>query len=414
MSYLEQVQEIYDIKVSLFDTLPREIGIWKKWCDTRSEYREFVKLCNGVTDCYCSVYKQTLRWKKKEIGDAMENGAVVDKVFLDFDTKWGYESMLVAHEFLQKKDIIHRINVSGRWDKEKITSFIDENGERKFEKRKEDVTSGFHVYYWIVPDLENPKNALYNLQKDMCDYISGRLESGWGVETIEEQWEFDESGNRKKIPEWTLPDYQIYAPVDRRIWGDVLRISRIPNTWNPKRQRYCIPITEKVINDFSINEIQELSKKQYFPSKDDKWMGFKLLKVPSEFDTKTVLHKFGSYVSIPDENPDPNIMQNYKLPICVKKLLCDSTLDVDRRFWLLVYLRDRGITMEEAVDVFQKILDPEFSYHSIYIERQPWHVYRGNQQKTYMLNCYKFSDLCNCADSCHKCFRYEKRHPVYK
>lgn len=51
--------------------------------------------------------------------------------------------------------------------------------------------------------------------------------------------------------------------ADMHVVGDLARISRIPNTFNMRRGRYCIMLNSKILNT-SYEKIQEFAKTQYF------------------------------------------------------------------------------------------------------------------------------------------------------
>lgn len=412
--------DIDSIPISLFETFPREVGRQKWWCPNRQMYDSFLRLNNGYNDCYCSIYRQTIRNNEKEVGDANEIGAVVDKIYLDFDTQFGHESMQLAHEWLDEKNILHRVNVSGRWQQYRTISYRDPS-TTLFKIKKEHIPStiGFHVYFWIVQDFTYKKSVVYEMQKAICAHISSKLKSGWGIETVSEQWRHLSDGRRELIPEWELPEHQIYSPVDRRVWGDLVRISRIPNTWNPKRQRFCIPMTRKMVEQADPHTLNELSKEQMFFDIKHLYLGNLLYRVPSEFDKKQLEITICDYHMEPGYEPNPDltrsILKHMEIPYCIRKLLSITTLDWELRFWLIVYLRERGLNEEQVAHVLTDSLRPDYAEHAIFgQERQVWRAFNGAQRKSMMPNCYKFSGLVGCRDVCHTCFRYKFKNPVYR
>jgi hypothetical protein len=219
-------------------------------------------------------------------------------------------------------------------------------------------------------------------------------------------------GKSFRKDEYELENNQIYSPIDKKVWGDVLRITRITNTWNPKRKRFCIPLSEKMLKIIGPEQIYEISKTQHRLQQSECYMGQKLMKVPKEFDVKNSTF-FSDYTPVPDDNPNPHVLEGVELPTCIKRLLCDPRLDYDRRFWLLVYFRDRGISMEEATEILSKTLESEWAWHCINNEEQPRRVYYGNQRRSRFKNCIKMSEIFNCMDDCPTCPRYYKRHPIF-
>jgi len=411
--------QVDSVPITLFESFPREVGKKKWWCPDKEFFDNFVRLNNGYNDCFCSIYRQTLRENIKDMGDAIDIGAVVDKIYLDFDTRFGHESMMLAHEWLDQHDIIHRVNISGRWEKTKVISTFDPTRQLFIIKRtKVPVTIGYHVYYWVNQNFVNKKSVVFNCQKSMCDYIAEKLKTGWGVEIIDDQWRVYDDGRRELIPEWELPINQMYSPVDKKVWGDLVRISRIPNTWNPKRGRYCVPLTKKMIDEATQADFCELSKKQWFFPLDKLYLGTSLFKVPKEFDTAQIDTTLCDYSTRIKFDPDPDvtrtILKGMRLPTCIKKLISITTLDYTPRFWLIVYLRERGLSEEQVNQILMDFLRPDYADHCIREEHQVSHAFNGAQQRAYMPNCYKFSKICHCEEDCQKCFRYQLRHPVYR
>ena len=268
-----------------------------------------------------------------------------------------------------------------------------------------------------IRDRVNSKGAYYNCQKNICEYISKKLQTGWGVDTIPDQWRKTEKGSRELIPEWELPLYQIYSPVDRRIWGDVMRISRIPNTWNPKRKRFCIPMTKKMLDKATPQKLNEISKKQFFAPIDKLYMGSVLFKVPTEWDIKVVDTMMCDYTNDIDIDTDPEvtktILKGMRLPFCIKKCLSITTLDYNLRFWVAVYFREKGFTETQINQIFAEFLRPDYANHAVREERQVWRVFYGPQQKAYFPNCFKFSAMVGCKNHCKECHRFRNGHPVY-
>jgi DNA primase large subunit len=138
------------------------------------------------------------------------------------------------------------------------------------------------------------------------------------------------------------------------------------------------------------------------------------MKVPKEFDTKPQSFAVNLKDIPEDERPDANVLEKIRLPICIKNMLSDRRLINDKRFWVLVYLRDIGVSMEEATQILATHLDPDYAYDSITVEKQPERVFRMKQRQTLMKDCHFMSTVAGCVDECTKCHRYAKRHPIYR
>ena len=155
---------------------------------------EFVKNNINYTDLYTTVY----HFSKVENGRVDFNSAIIDKIFIDVDSK---------EELKKIQNIIEKTN----WKKTMLFS-----------------GRGFHLYIFIEP-------------------INGI--EGWLKKLAIQQWV-----KSNLVEKFDLS-------VDRVVIGDLARITRITNTFNFKGGRYCIPLDKKLIFS-SYENIQEMAKRQ--------------------------------------------------------------------------------------------------------------------------------------------------------
>jgi len=151
--------------------------------------KRFVNFYNGKCDLYRTVYNF-----REEVS---ASNALIDKIFLDFDTEYALEDIRVLSKYLMKENIKHSIYFSGR---------------------------GFHLYLYTEPrlasDYNNVKIAMRNYVKELVDKL-------------------------KIKPDWN-------------VIGDCRRVSRLINTVNMKSSLFAIPL--KNIN-LSYKKIVALAQK---------------------------------------------------------------------------------------------------------------------------------------------------------
>lgn len=382
---------------------------------------------NGREDCFISIYKFTMRHGVKLFGDAVEESAIVDKIFFDFDVEWGHELMQSLHDFFQKNNILHRVNFSGKHEDEKAM--------------------GFHVYCFVKGGIRYPKQAVSGFQRKI---------DKWLVKTIVEK-------HGKAAKEKMMREYRTGVPhvIDPTIIGDLVRIARVPNTWNPtqkypveikdkfgkptgefeikvkKRNIFCIPLTTETIN-LSSEEIFQLAKKPY-KENGSFYFGKRLINL-KPWDKPGVEYRDAVSYEANLIKPNYKAAENTPLPYCIRYLMGHPYLDWERRFWLIVCFRDWGFTPLESENLLQSFLDPEWFTHCVepknYLnirrkeESEEWEktsdfnynldagedmiyrVYYGNQKKAY------FKDGCRFMRKISKCAKSEGLkcdllHPVY-
>ena len=133
---------------------------------------------------------------------SVSEDAVLDKVWFDFDSHKAYDIVLKFHDWLKSKNVKHSVVFSG---------------------------GGFHLYIFIKP-VKLDRNTLYQAHWHFINAL--------GLKVISDPHESD---------------------VDSHILGDVRRVATIPGTFNIRRKRFAIALTEDELMS-GLDKIQDLAK----------------------------------------------------------------------------------------------------------------------------------------------------------
>lgn len=140
--------------------------------------------------------------------------------------------------------------------------------------------------------------------------------------------------------------------IDFHIIGDVSRIARLPNGYDVKRGRYCIPIT---IEDMEkgYEWICEKSKKQCqdFVYYNDNY--FDISKFDGLSDTIKEIDDLEVDIEVDDK------VINTFLP-CIKNCLINTPLKGHNQFWVwtTIYLKEMGFTRDAVKKIVKSYLEP--------------------------------------------------------
>lgn len=270
----------------------------------------------------------------------------LDKVFFDFDEDDAIEDAKKLHYFCVDQNIRHIMFFSGR---------------------------GFHIYL-LTKNFENICNVracLYNVHHYFIKKLNVKL--------------------------------------DEKIKGDIARLATCPNTFNLKRNRYCIPISEQDLEkgyDYIVN----LAKKQrfeYFYYCNGRF------NVKKFDETNTKVNKDISYSSdfdIKANIQDVDITNDFleSLPPCIKSLLTSGKhVGWKERGYIICYLRDiKGLLLEETISILKKYLNERDYKHSVHEEKQPQYLYRNYvRDRVIFPRCerLKMEGLCPIDGYCKQC-----------
>lgn len=250
--------------------------------------------------------------------DEERNNILIDKIFFDFDGNTALDEVSKLVAYLRRENYKYLLLFSG---------------------------GGFHVYVFTsnYEHLNNVKYTLLNIH----NYIQKEAN----------------------------------IVFDRAIAGDIARVATIPNTWNTKRRRFCIPLTNEDLT-LSYNEIREKAKKQQynFTIYGDNYFDVK------KFDTDTVDNISTTNVCI-DNNISFKLQNDHllkRLPPCVAKMLYEGKekrIGWRGRYLLIIYLRDFGMYPPIISKILKKYL--------ISIKRgqtEAEHCIRDENQVNYLFN----------------------------
>jgi len=311
---------------TLFSNFPREVGNPNRVVvKSKEEFLEFVKKNLPFFNLYSSVYHFE---KLNDFNGRIRpdyNSAVVDKIFLDLDGEKAYDYAIIIHEFLESKKIYHLITFSG---------------------------GGFHIYIFTKPiDNESgDKKRMYLAA--FCNYLEAKLD----------------------------------VRVDPLTIGDLTQMARIPNTYNFKRKKWCIPLTEKLLYSKPLTlyyaEKGQLPTYELFGSKY-----VDITKLPPKYYT-TVFSNYTPSISYSEVEQILNSIdweKELKIPIylppLIKKLIAKHKVMWDKKngYWdryiIILWFRENGLPLRETIKILKYILTPEEFKHCVMLEKQPFYIY---------------------------------------
>lgn len=158
-----------------------------------------------------------------------------------------------------------------------------------------------------------------------------------------------------------------FKGMDRSSIGDVARVATIPNTYNVKRGKFCIPLT---IEDMKAgyDHMKDLAECQRF---DARVYG----------DTPVNLTSYdGEYEEEPTIFDEPRIdtRKITELPPCINDILSYTKKGFRGRYLLIVYLKDAGYTKTQIEDVIKEFCTDKEAKHCIDEEKQVNYLYWKN------------------------------------
>ncbi|MEM5866354.1 MAG: hypothetical protein QXG39_00340 [Candidatus Aenigmatarchaeota archaeon] len=309
----------------MFNEFPREVANPnRRLVYSKEEFYNFVNKFIKFTNLYTSVYH--FRVVDRERNKPFYDSAVVDKIFIDVDEPSELPNLLNIHQWLCKKELLHTIIFSGK---------------------------GFHLYI-ILKELDEGL-------------------SGWIKKEAIRRWVLDNIQNLK---------------FDEVVLGDLARITRIPNTFNFRRGRFCIPLTSEHLEK-SYEEICEIARKQNFKYEffGKKKVSLNVKEVKSTWENLEKNFKFeerGQVILTPIDFP-PFI----KKIIEKKKKFWDKSMGWKERYIIILWLKENGYTFKECVEYLKTILTKEEFIHCVYDEKQPQYIY----SKEFTKNPYHFPTI---------------------
>lgn len=397
--------------ILLFDTVPREVGYSREYISSLPDFRNWIAIHNGVSDCWVSYFSFPVRFSKSDYGDAVHRFARFDKIPLDTDIDEGYECTMLLHEKLKKQGIIHQIHFSGRL--------------KEVDGRPKGI--GYHIFIPIVESVKYKVPAFKNTTSYFNELIKRAFlkEYGLNLDCLCDKcpviWNQNRKANQQldgrsgKSGIGKERDCLTLCPFHHEPFDQIVNkvglggMTRYPNTLNIKRNRFCIPLTEIQLATLDAFEIAELAHKQNFA--DNFWIGDHIYTVPSRFDVKP-----------PPENnillPVANIAsqsdilkrKENRMAHCVKYLLTLPKPDFEQRFFIILCLRDLGLTQQETENVLREAFDPVYYKHCT--EPSPGEdminrCYTGNQAGEWLKGgCKAMRRASQCDPACKRSHPY--------
>lgn len=321
-----------------FNSFPRQMGypIRGSIVFSMKEFLEKANLHDGKTNVYVSLYAFDHLFSD---GKPDYESARLEHLFFDLDNSQALSNATKIHEYLKEQDLIHTMFFSG---------------------------GGFHIYIAVdYPNfIKNKKDAILNAVISIADKL------GLTVGINED------------------------SDIDAHTVGNIAQMVRVPNTWNLKRKRFCIPI-----NEVHLKSQQEL---EYSYDHQNNWItvyGHKYFDI-TPFDKEPV-----AKYRVPNiENSTNSIgidnLDFEKFAPCIKNMINRKLYKHRHRYIIITYFKEMGLSLEDTILLLRKYLDPQTFNHCIHEERQPIWIYRRGDLSFPKCEKLKMEKLC--VEDCRK------------
>jgi hypothetical protein len=323
-----------------FYTFPREMGLPRTIAYNLKEYLRFINLNNGKRGAvYTTIYHYNAIDESTRFTKPIYETAVIDKMFFDIDNKDcnPYDEAKKLHNYCKKENLKHSIVMSGR---------------------------GYHVYIYVkTEEITYKKTTLKSAQLDIINKIG--------------------------------------LICDHQVIGDICRLTRVPNTYNMKGKRFCIPLNERQFLTGDDN-IKKHAVKQNFIK--DIFIGEKLFDL-KQFDIKpeetfnldlpTTNNKVFFSIGVIKSSRETKLG---KLPICIQSILNNPESNYKNRYLAILYFKEKGYTREEVLKILQDFLTPKKFNHCIYEEKQLQYLF--NRDDLIFPTCEKINNDGQCPGKC--------------
>jgi len=248
-----------------------------------------------------AVYKTVYTFEKLNDFRPDYNTCNINKLFFDFDTGDAWGECNKLHNYCLEKNIAHMLFMSGR---------------------------GYHLFVLTkMYKTETPKQVIYNAQHHFIDLLN--------------------------------------LICDTQVVGDPARLHRVPNTYNLKAKRFCIPLTKEQF-DMGDGTIKLFAEKQNPISNNV--IGEELFDI-SNFDyaIENIEYNFKC-----DYNCDVLNQLDYTkgCPNCIKEILLNTDAGWKERYLLILYFKELGYTKQEVADILKNHLSERKYKHCIIEENQ--------------------------------------------
>jgi len=182
--------------------------------------------------------------------------------------------------------------------------------------------------------------------------------------------------------------------VDVHLIGNVAGMGRLPNTYNTRRRRYCIPITEKDLEQ-GYDYIKEKAKKQSSSFAYYGREGFNI----KPYDTEPKEKDIERVILDAEVKTEINMDSLLKtMPLCISSALQRGNCGYRERFLVITYLREQGFMLSETIRILKKFLNEKKFRHCIFQEQQPMKIY--NRPELFFPKCDKIASEGLCVQGC--------------
>ena len=331
--------------LQLFDKFPRQILVTRKRVETKADMLRKINKNNGFQRVFVSVYNYTGNNSFDDLN------LDLDKIWFDLDSKQSLDNLMKFHNWCMEKNYKHIMFFSGK---------------------------GFHIYI-LTKDynkIDNKRSTLRNIHRHIAKTLGLSIGSS---ET---------------------------SDIDEHIIGDVARLVTVPGTFNTKRRRYCICVTEEDLKE-GIDFIREKAKKQinkytyygknYLPINE-----YNVKSSEYEEEVMEVSDKLKKIIA------SDELLTN--IPPCIKswlhasknrnkKKLWDGWIGWKRRGWIFMWLRDLGLwrkeinegmpaMLSETIGIAKKYFSENEFIHSCTKNKAPNIEEFGEEQPQYLYRPY--------------------------
>ncbi|MFB6236968.1 MAG: hypothetical protein ABEH81_01220 [Halopenitus sp.] len=172
--------------------------------------------------------------------------------------------------------------------------------------------------------------------------------------------------------------------TDDAIFGDIERIFRVPNTYHPGAERFCIPLKPDEVY-LPKEEMVELAHDQRFGvdaiTDGAPYPIHKHDSAGNSFARFETGDRIDGNFNPAEVEPEGTIFEIYP---CIANLLQNwdemeqkgHGLGFRRRFLIILHLKETGHTYDETVAILKKYMSSEEFYHCVQDEKQVRQIYR--------------------------------------
>lgn len=235
---------------------------------------------------------------------------------------------------------------------------------------------GGHFFVFTKPQVQYKSNAIFNFVTDMEEKLS--------------------------------------IEVDPKIKGDLRRIFRLPNTYNFKGMRFCVPINEELLYKGK-KEIYKFAKK---PKSKIEWYGKRLMDL-AKWDKKRTYGNVDVDVEIEaltdvSDNELTELVEKIydRSPSCIKYLMGKRDCNYKERYHLILYLKEQKVIPKKLskfviLKILKEVLSKKKYYHmSVEEGLRPFNLIM--RKDYYLPNCDEWKKEGLCPDD--ECDRYNPRY----